>query len=238
VTAHLRLFRDLAALLGGCGLVFYIDISTPPVIAAGFAYVGLVLLAQRPNHSRLAGFTATVASALILLAMGLEGSLRSLSDGLISGVLAIIVLWMTVVLNARPARGRPIPQARPVDGSQDLESHTSIVRLTEVQRTLLDRLHLATQTAGIAIWDLDLSTDEVYVDDGMTKLLGSTCEPYGGDALLAATHPDDRALVNEAIRSAMHDVKHSGSLSLRHRIVRRCAMPNNCVCRLSTNVSC
>src|SRR5262245_22278983 len=58
VTTHLRILRDLAALFGSCLLVFYIDISTPPSIAAGFAYVGIVLLAQRPNQARLAGFTA------------------------------------------------------------------------------------------------------------------------------------------------------------------------------------
>ena len=62
VTTQLRILRDLAALLGGCLLVFYIDISTPPSIAAGFAYVGLVLLAQRPNQVLPAGFTAAVAT--------------------------------------------------------------------------------------------------------------------------------------------------------------------------------
>ncbi len=208
-------------MIGGCLLVFYIDISTPPVIAAGFAYVGIVLLAQRPNRPRLAGVTAAFATLLILVAMGMEGLLSNLSDGLISGVFAITVLWMTVVLGARTSQTRSSAQLNPADSSKEIESHASIVRLTEVQRTLLDRQHLATQTAGIAIWDLDLLTNEVYVDDGMARLLGTTLGPRAGDALLAATHPDDRAAVVEAIRRAQADVRHSGSLSMRHRIVRQ-----------------
>ena len=220
VTTHLRLLRDLTALLAGCALVFYIDVSTPPAVAAAFAYVGIVLLAQRPGNARLAGFTAALASVLIILALGLDGSLGSLSDGVLSGVLAIIVLWMAVVLGARPARPRPVVATQP-ESSQELESQANIVRLTEVQRALLDRLHLATQTAGIAIWDRDLLTGALYVDDGMTRLLGSAQEPRGGDALLAATHPEDRESVDEAIRRALADIKHSGRLSLRHRIVRQ-----------------
>jgi PAS domain S-box-containing protein len=220
VTTHLRILRDLAALLGGCLLVFYIDISTPPSIAAGFAYVGIVLLAQRPNQARLAGFSAAVATLLIVIAAGLEGSLLSLHDGVISAALAIMVLWMTVALGARPVRAVAPPAARTGVSAKELESHTNIVRLTEVQRTLLDRLHLATQTAGIAIWDLDLLTQEFYVDDGLARLLGATREIQNGDALLAATHTDDRVAVNEALSSALADVHHSGRLSLRHRIVR------------------
>jgi hypothetical protein len=218
VTTHLRILRELAALLGGCLLVFYIDISTPPSIAAGFAYVGIVLLAQRRNQARLAGFSATVATLLIVLAAGLQGSLLSLDDGVISAALAIMVLWMTVALAVRAVLPPPM---RVTDTAKELESHANIVRLTEVQRTLLDRLHLATRTAGIAIWDLDLLTREFYVDDGLARLLGATREIQDGDALLAATHPDDRPAVEAAVRSAMADVHHCGSLSLRHRIVRQ-----------------
>jgi two-component system, sensor histidine kinase and response regulator len=220
VTTHLRILRELAALFGGCLLVFYIDISTPPSVAAGFAYVGIVLLAQRPNQVRLAGFTAAIASMLILIAAAVEGSLLSLSDGVISAALAIMVLWMTVALGARPLRSAAAPAALASATAKELESHTNVVRLTEVQRTLLDRLHLATQTAGIAIWDQDLATQALYVDDGMTRLLGASREIQDADALLAATHPDDRVAVSGALQAALADVHHSGSLSLRYRIVR------------------
>ena len=232
VATHLRILKDLVALLGGCLLVFYIDISTPPTIAAGFAYVGIVLLAQRPNQSRLAGFAAALASLLILIAAGLEGALTSLSDGLISAVLAIMALWLTVVFGVRPSRALPVAAACAADNRKEIESHTNIVRLTEAQRTLLDRLHLATQTAGLAVWDLDLLTKAFYVDDNMARLLGTTSEIHDGAALLAATHPDDRAAVIQTFRSTLADVHHSGSLSLRLRIVRQV---DGAVCYVQTH---
>jgi len=235
VTSRHALLRDLAGLVGGCALVFFVDVSTPPTLAASVAYPGLVLLAQRDTHSRLATVTAALASILILVALGLDGSLFQLSDGLLTGIFTLTLTWMAVVLGARSSapsgavQTAKVPAAREESARQlpsrelteQIESQASIVRLTEVQRALLDRLNLATQTAGIAIWDRDLVTGELQADDGLARLCGFRSGIEGVELILDATHPEDREAVAKSRNQAIDDPSHDSILAMRHRIVRQ-----------------
>ena len=95
------------------------------------------------------------------------------------------------------------------------------MRLTEVQRALLDRLNLATQTAGIAIWDRDLITGELQSDDSLARICGMRSEISGFESLLDSTHPDDRESVEKSRHAAIQDPAHESILAMRHRIVRQ-----------------
>ena len=217
------LIRDLAALFVGCAVVFFIDVTTPATLAASVAYPGLVLLALRDNNARLAVVTAAVATVLILVAAALDGALAwRLSDALLTAIFTVTVTWMTVLLGAR----RPVVPVGEVRisrraDSEQIESQANIVRLTEVQRALLDRLNLATQTAGIAIWDRDLLTGELQSDDSLARLCGVRSELAGVVSLLEAAHPDDRASAERSRRDALADPAHDSILAMRHRIVRQ-----------------
>ncbi|MET0498743.1 MAG: ATP-binding protein [Steroidobacteraceae bacterium] len=217
------LIRDLAALFVGCAVVFFIDVTTPATFAASVAYPGLVLLALRDNNARLAVVTAAVATVLILVAAALDGALAwRLSDALLTAIFTVTVTWMTVLLGAR----RPVVPVGEVRisrraDSEQIESQANIVRLTEVQRALLDRLNLATQTAGIAIWDRDLLTGELQSDDSLARLCGVRSELAGVVSLLEAAHPDDRASAERSRHDALADPAHDSILAMRHRIVRQ-----------------
>jgi len=223
---------DLAGLLTGCALVFFVDVSTPPTLAASVAYPGLVLLAQRDHHSRLAVATATFSSVLIFVALGWEGALSwQLSDTFLTGIFTLTLTWMAVLLGSRRQATAASAQEPKVaaevepqvarESTEQIESQANIVRLTEVQRALLDRLNLATQTAGIAIWDRDLVTGELQADDSLARVCGLRHGIEGFEPLLDATHPDDRETVAKSRSQAIDDPSHDSILAMRHRIVRQ-----------------
>jgi two-component system sensor histidine kinase/response regulator len=107
------------------------------------------------------------------------------------------------------------------DITAEVESAANIVRQTEAQRTLLDRINLATQAAGIAITDRDLRTGTVYRDENVCRVFGITAEQaQQTDALVSVTHPDDRELLESRLASAMNDPQQGDILSIRYRIIR------------------
>ena len=92
-------------------------------------------------------------------------------------------------------------------------------RQAEDERAVRDRLNLATQTAGIGVWDMDLATRRIVADDNVYALLdfhGHLDE----NSILHLVHADDRASVIEALNRAFRGVGRDQISSLRHRIVR------------------
>ena len=102
MTSRVALIRDLLALLLGCAIIFVIDIRMPIGLGASVAYPGLVLLALRDQHARLAACVAGVATVLTLLALAIDGQLNlALSDAFLTGIFSLTVAWMVVLLGAR-----------------------------------------------------------------------------------------------------------------------------------------
>ncbi len=229
MTPRLALLRDLLALLLGCAIIFIIDIQMPVGLGASVAYPGVVLFACREQHARLAILIAGVATVLTLLALFVDGQLTpAMSDAFLTGVFSIVVTWMVVLLGYRmPPSQQSLPPVRApaavatVDTIAQIESQANIVRLTEVQRALLDRLNLATQTAGIAIWDRNLITGELQADDSLARLCGMRSDLSGFESVLDSIHPDDRESVEKSRDAAIQDPRHENILAMRHRIVRQ-----------------
>jgi PAS domain S-box-containing protein len=73
-----------------------------------------------------------------------------------------------------------------------VEAHSR--QQTEVVRNLNERLSLATESAGIGVWDLDMVNDNLVWDDNMYKLYGVRRDTFTAahDAWLHCIHPDDR----------------------------------------------
>ena len=92
-------------------------------------------------------------------------------------------------------------------------------RQADDERALRDRLNLATQTAGIGVWDMDLATRNIIADDNAYALLdfdGRLDEP----TLISLIHAEDRDMVIAAIDSAIRGGAEDHIISIRHRIVR------------------
>ena len=82
-------------------------------------------------------------------------------------------------------------------------------RLEEAQRHDRESLAVATQSARIGIWELDLVSGSLVWDDRMYQLHGIRAQDFSGayDAWQAGLHPDDRAPGDAAIRAAIEGVK-------------------------------
>ncbi len=106
-----------------------------------------------------------------------------------------------------------------IDATAEVARTEQLQLQAAAERALRDRLNLATQTAGIGVWDMDLATRKVSSDAYTKDLLGLQGE-LDDAALSAGIHPEDRAQVLASIDAAMRDPSHNGLVSLRHRVAK------------------
>jgi two-component system sensor histidine kinase/response regulator len=105
-----------------------------------------------------------------------------------------------------------------LDVTKEVEHAEQLQRRAEQERSLRDRLNLATETAGIGVWDMDLQTRQIVCDKNTRKLLG---REIATDAdLRNSIHPDDLDGVWSAVDAAIADSTNVAVIvSARHRIV-------------------
>jgi two-component system, sensor histidine kinase and response regulator len=116
----------------------------------------------------------------------------------------------------RNAQGRAIRVlGLTIDMSDQVHAATLLAEQAERQTQLLSRLKLATDTAGISIWERDLLTGELINDGSLWALFGlppsATLNPKD------LIHKDDRAEAAAAIRALLEDPTQNAILPLRHR---------------------
>jgi PAS domain S-box-containing protein len=82
-----------------------------------------------------------------------------------------------------------------------------------------DRLRLATKASGVATWDFDPQTGDLYWDARVKELLGVSPSARGDyDLFLQAVHPDDRAAADEAVQRAL-DPDGTGEYRIECRMI-------------------
>jgi two-component system sensor histidine kinase/response regulator len=87
------------------------------------------------------------------------------------------------------------------------------------ERELLERLRIATQVAGIFVWELDWRANRISWDSDYSQI-ASDNRHYGrelGNALLEWVHPQDRGIGHEAMRTAL--VQGRTDASFRYRLL-------------------
>jgi diguanylate cyclase (GGDEF)-like protein/PAS domain S-box-containing protein len=84
-----------------------------------------------------------------------------------------------------------------------------------------ERLDLALRSSRLALWDWDLATDRVYLNENWASLLGETPQEstLASEALFAATHADDREVFRAALASAVRGA--SDELDCEYRVPDR-----------------
>jgi two-component system sensor histidine kinase/response regulator len=116
----------------------------------------------------------------------------------------------------RNAQGRAIRVlGLTIDMSAQAETATLLAEQAERQTQLLLRLKLATETAGISIWEQDLVTLDFIADDSFWTLFGlqpaPKFDPRNG------IHNDEREQAFSAIRAVLADPASDAILPVRHR---------------------
>jgi PAS domain S-box-containing protein len=105
------------------------------------------------------------------------------------------------------------------DITEEVEQAQQLARRREKERTLHDRLNLATETADIGIWDHQLETHTFVANEQFKRIYGWQTEPDEA-ALIETAHPLDRPRLLQQIAAALEDRSYSSVLPLRYRIVR------------------
>ena len=102
-----------------------------------------------------------------------------------------------------------------IDMSEQVHAATLLAEQAQRQTQLLSRLQLATETAGISIWEKDLVTGELINDGSLWLLFGLPASSQLNPKDLI--HVDDRAAAAAAIRALLADPTQDAILPLRHR---------------------
>ncbi len=117
-----------------------------------------------------------------------------------------------------------------IDVTDEVERTELLQRRAELERALRDRLNLATETAGIGVWDMDLLTREITCDANTAKILGRA--PTSEALLWASIHPEDLPTLRASLTRAIDDPAISNIVSVRHRIVH----PDGAVRHIQTHI--
>ncbi len=111
---------------------------------------------------------------------------------------------MDVVITALPVYG---PEGRVAGVSKTIrdisEQKAAVMALSDAQV----RLALATQAAGVGLWDWDINSNTLHWDDTMFSLYGVTRESFAlaYDAWKTLVHPDDLQATERSIEVAIED---------------------------------
>jgi two-component system, sensor histidine kinase and response regulator len=88
---------------------------------------------------------------------------------------------------------------------------------SSTERQLLERLQIATQVAGIFVWELDWGTNRISWDANQPKVASGN-HHFGqelGNALFEWVHPEDRGIGHEAMRTALMQGRTDASFRYR-----------------------
>jgi len=116
----------------------------------------------------------------------------------------------------RNAEGRAIRVlGLTIDMSAQQETATLLREQAERQTQLLLRLKLATETAGISVWEQDLVTLDFIADESFWTLFG--LPPSGKLDPRSFIHGDEREAAATAIRAVLADPSSDAIMPVRHR---------------------
>jgi two-component system sensor histidine kinase/response regulator len=110
-----------------------------------------------------------------------------------------------------------------IDMSAQAEAATLLAEQAERQTQLLLRLKLATETAGISIWEQDLITLDFNSDDSFWTLFGLQPSPKFDPR--NGIHKDERDQAFSAIRAVLADPTSDAIVPVRHRTANPRAEP-------------
>ena len=110
-----------------------------------------------------------------------------------------------------------------IDMTDQARAAAQLAEQSERQTQLLSRLKLATETAGISIWEKDLLSGELINDGSFWTIFG--LPPSATPNLKELIHNEDRAQASVAIRALLEDPTRDTILPLRHRTANPRAEP-------------
>jgi PAS domain S-box-containing protein len=215
-------------LLLGTSLVFAFDITFSATSLSGALYVAAVVLSLSSTQA-----WHTIATAAWTLALSFIGLILSFNGDPLWSSLSSHALIAYFIVGAaafglamqRRIRGEAVALTRESRAREESDQLRAALTRAEAadarMRTALDRLTLATNYAGISIWEWDLVADMIYAAEGSDfgQRLGTATHLRAGDFIRNFVYVDDRDAFAELFRSALSKSREGEQLNHRYRSV-------------------
>ncbi|MBC7983551.1 MAG: hypothetical protein H7Y02_06830, partial [Candidatus Obscuribacterales bacterium] len=162
-----------------CALFFAIGMRFPSG-SFGVIYLTAVLLSLASSRVWHTHYAAVLSTMLIFTKLMLAQGTGLPWILLINSVLSVLAIWTTVLLsltNSTRERSETLVRAQAEAKERESEALRAALARAEAAeaelRPALERLNLATQAAGIGVWDRDLINGAVTGDETFWQLLDS-----------------------------------------------------------------
>ena len=139
---------------------------------------------------------AMIGGSLFFSFVIASGNAALINAGIIQSVYFVSLPFLAVVAAIGHLLGADIIRAD--------QFAVQLARSESERRINVRRMEEATEAAGIAVWEWDIASDEIWIIDRGRALFGfATDERIDLNRFLAALHPDDRHAARESLNAAL-----------------------------------
>jgi two-component system, sensor histidine kinase and response regulator len=216
----------LPYLVGICALVFLADLTNVMDSAIGIGYVLAAILALSSNRYWHVTAVATLSAVGLLISPILSPYHAGWWAFLESHAVAIFAIFVTAFFgsaNMRKSHAEALALAEAMRSRNETAALRAALKRAEVAESdnyrMIDRMRMANESAGLSVWEWDIETDTVVIDEGgpLIERVGGLRQFTGSEYVKKFVHPEERQGWRELYRQALQGDR--SSLAMRYRVI-------------------
>ena len=216
----------LPYLVGICALVFLADLTNIMDSAIGIGYVLAVILALSSNRYWHVTAVATLSAMGLLISPIVSPYHQSWWAFLENHAVAIFAIFVTAFFgsaNLRKSQAENMALAEAMRSRNETEALRAALKRAEVAESdnyrMIDRMRMANESAGLSVWEWNVKTDVVVIDEGgpLIERVGGLREFTGSEYVNRFVHPDERQRWQQMYREALQSS--CNSVEQRYRVI-------------------
>lgn len=216
----------LPYLVGICALVFIGDLTNVMDSAIGVGYVLAVILALSSNRYWHVTAIATLSAVGLLISPIVSPYSQGWWGFLENHAVAIFAIFVTAFFgsaNLRKSHAETLALAEAMRSRNETAALRAALKRAEVAEgdnyRMIDRMRMANESAGLSVWEWDIKTDTVVIDEGgpLIERIGGLRQFTGSSYAKQFVHPEEQQRWHDMFRQGLKDG--SNSLAQRYRII-------------------
>jgi two-component system sensor histidine kinase/response regulator len=216
----------LPYLVSICALVFIGDLTNVMDSAIGIGYVLAVILALSSNRYWHVTAVATLSAIGLLISPIVSPYHASWWAFLESHAVAIFAIFVTAFFgsaNLRKSHAEALALAEAMRSRNETAALRAALKRAETAEgdnyRMIDRMRMANESAGLSVWEWDIKSDTVVIDEGgpLIERVGGLREFAGSFYVNTFVHPEERQSWRDLFREALQSDRNS--LAMRYRVI-------------------